>query len=75
MWQVGNLALANSRVCLSHISYAYLTSVAMWDKYFRQQANIGITQSCMRWYVRKGLSSYRRQATGPVLYMLLFARI
>ena len=26
---------------------------AMWDSFFRQRANIGITRSCMRWYVRK----------------------
>ena len=34
------------------ISYAYLTSVAMWDRFFQQRAYIGITRSCMRWYVR-----------------------
>ena len=38
---------------LSRISYAYLTWVAMWDKFYRQRAYIGITRSCMRWYVRK----------------------
>ena len=42
----------NDGFFLSHISYAYLTWVAMWDRYLRQQANIGITRSCMRWYVR-----------------------
>ena len=25
----------------------------MWDRVFRQRAYIGITRSCMRWYVRK----------------------
>ena len=25
----------------------------MWDRIFRHQAYIGITRSCMRWYVRK----------------------
>ena len=25
----------------------------MWDRFFRQRAYIGITQSRMRWYVRK----------------------
>ena len=25
----------------------------MWDRFFRQRAYIGITRSCMRWYVRK----------------------
>ena len=25
----------------------------MWDRFFQQRANIGITRSCMRWYVRK----------------------
>ena len=38
---------------LSRISYAYLTWVAMWDRFFQQRAYIGITRSCMRWYVRK----------------------
>ena len=38
---------------LSRISYAYLTWVAMWDRFFRQRAFIGITRSCMHWYVRK----------------------
>ena len=31
----------------------YITWAAMWDRFFRQRANIGITRSCMRWYVRK----------------------
>ena len=48
------LTLATGRACgLSRISYAYLTWVAMWDRFFRQPAYIGITRSCMRWYVRK----------------------
>ena len=38
---------------LSRISYAYLTWVAMWDRFFRQRAYIGITRSRMPWYVRK----------------------
>ena len=38
---------------LSRISCAYLTWVAMWDRFLRQQAYIGITRSRMRWYVRK----------------------
>ena len=38
---------------LSHISCAYLTWVAMWDRFFQHRANIGITGSCMLWYVRK----------------------
>ena len=38
---------------LSRISYAYFTWVAMWDRFLRQGAYIGITRSCMRWYVRK----------------------
>ena len=38
---------------LSRISYAYLTWVAMWGRFFLQRAYIGITRSCMRWYVRK----------------------
>ena len=25
----------------------------MWDRVFPQRANIGITRSCMHWYVRK----------------------
>ena len=32
---------------LSRISYAYLTWVAMWDRFFRPRAYIEITQSCM----------------------------
>ena len=38
---------------LSRYSYAYLTWVAMWERFFQQRANIGITRSCMRWFVRK----------------------
>ena len=33
--------------------YAYLTWVAMWDRFFRQRAYIWITRSRMLWYVRK----------------------
>ena len=40
-----------SRVAL--ISYAYLTWVAIWDRFFQQQAYIGIPRSCKHWYVRK----------------------
>ena len=29
----------------------------MWDRFFRQQAYIGITRSRMRWYVRKATYS------------------
>ena len=29
----------------------------MWDRFFRQRAYIGITRSCMRWYVRKKIPS------------------
>ena len=43
----------NDEFYLSRISYAYLTWVAMWDRFFRQQAYIGSTRSCMYWYVRK----------------------
>ena len=39
--------------------YAYLTWVAMWDRFFRQQAYIGITRSRMRWYVRKRNLTHR----------------
>ena len=46
--------ISNTAACgLSRISYAYLTWVAIWDRFFRQRANIGITRSRMRWYVRK----------------------
>ena len=45
---------------LSHISnrsrvdyLVLVTWVAMWDRFFRQRAYIGITRSRMRWYVRK----------------------
>ena len=44
---------------LYRISYDYLTWVAMWDRYFRQRAYIGITRSCMRWYVRKTFFAHR----------------
>ena len=47
------LVLATDWCVLSRISYDYLTLVAMWDRFFRQQAYIGITWSCMHWYVRK----------------------
>ena len=50
---VGYLALATDSCSLSRISYAYLTWVAMWARFFRQQGNIEITRSCMHWYVRK----------------------
>ena len=51
---VCGLSRISDRPCgLSRISYAYLTWVAMWDRFFRQRANIGVTRSCMRWYVRK----------------------
>ena len=43
----------NDGFYLSRISYAYLTWVAMWDRFFRQQAYIGITQFRMRWYASK----------------------
>ena len=57
------ITLATGRACgLSRISYAYLTWVAMWDIFFRQRAYIGITQSCMRWYVRK----YPYQSVGKI---------
>ena len=29
----------------------------MWDRFLRQRAYIGITRSCMRWYVRKDFLS------------------
>ena len=32
----------------------------MWDRFFPQWANIGITRSCMRWYVRKFFLKYQR---------------
>ena len=32
--------------------YAYLIWVVMWDRFFRQRTYIGITRSCMHWYVR-----------------------
>ena len=30
----------------------------MWGRFFRQQANIGITWSCMRWYVKNLYSKF-----------------
>ena len=39
------LTLATGRV--------WVTWAAMWDRFFRQRAYIGITRSHMRWYVRK----------------------
>ena len=47
----------NNGFYLSRISYAYLTWVAMWDRFFRQRAYMGITRSRMRWYVRKDFLS------------------
>ena len=47
----------NDGFYLSRISYAYLTWVAMWDRFFRRRAYIGITRSCMPWYVRKDFLS------------------
>ena len=48
----------------------------MWDRFFRQWANIGITRSCMRWYRRNvvcGLSciSNRLCVAYLVLVMLI----
>ena len=40
----------------SRISYAFLTWVAMWGRFFRQRANTGITRSSMHGmhgYVKK----------------------
>ena len=31
----------------------YLTCVSMWDRFIQQPASIGITRSCMHWYVIK----------------------
>ena len=51
MWVISHWQLV---MCgLSPISYAYLTCVAMWDKFFRQQADIVITLACMHWYMKK----------------------
>ena len=40
---------------------AYLTWVAMWDRYFRQRASIDITRSCIHWYVRKSYLTWVKQ--------------
>ena len=53
MSHVGYLALVPTSCGLSRIGYAYLTWVAMRDRFFRQRDYIGITQSCMHWYVKK----------------------
>ena len=54
-------------VCgLSRISYTYLKWVAMSDKYFRQRANIGITQSCMHWYVKKNFLTWVKTMETPI---------
>ena len=53
MLPMGYLTLATDCVCLSrNYVYAYLTRMAMWDRLSQQRAYIGITRSCMRWYVR-----------------------
>ena len=52
----------NDGFYLSHISYAYLTWVAMWDRFFRQRATIGLTRSCMHWYVRKNYLTWVKTA-------------
>ena len=51
---------------LSRISYAYLTWVAMWDRFFRQRAYIGITRSRMRWYVRKDFLTQGKVSDVPI---------
>ena len=54
-----NVACRLSRISnRPHVAYlvlvtAYLTWVAMWDRYFQQRASIGITRSCKHWYMRK----------------------
>ena len=35
-------------------------SIAMWDRFFRQRTYIGITLSCMPWYVRNFFLTYQR---------------
>ena len=50
-WVISHLLPA--ACSLSHISYAYFKWVAMLDRFFWQRAYIGITRSCIRWYVRK----------------------
>ena len=57
---------------LSRIIYAYLTWVAMWDRFCQQQANIGITQSCMRWYVRKNYLTWVKTTQIPIWYARKF---
>ena len=41
-----------SRVCYLTLATG-LVWVAMWDRFFQQRANIGLTRSCMLWCVRK----------------------
>ena len=68
---------------LSHISnrprVAYLVlvtlisqSVAMWDRFFRQRAYIGITRSRMRWYVRKNYLTWVKTAESPIWCARMF---
>ena len=37
----------------------------MWDRFFRQRAYIGITRSCMRWYVRKNYLTWVKTTKTP----------
>ena len=61
------LTLATAVACgLSRISYAYLTWVAIWDRFFRQRAYTGITRSRMRWYVRKKYLTWVKTTEIPI---------
>ena len=55
------LTLATSHVWLISFSNAYLTWVAMWDRYFPTASLHRITLSRMRWYVRKNYLRWVKQ--------------
>ena len=38
----------------------------MWERFFQQRANIVITRSCMRWYVRKNFLIWAKTAETPI---------
>ena len=52
------LTLATGRVWLILYKLPLSHMGSMCDRFFRQRAYIGITRSCMRWYVRKSCRDF-----------------
>ena len=61
------------RLSKSDLTYGslYLVCIGIRERFFRQRANIGITRSCMRWYVRNFFPTASLHRDHSILYALV----